>query len=227
MQSIRLFVSHASEDSDLAERVVDLVRSGLGLPAAAIRCTSVDGFRLPGGADTDEQLRREVHDCEAFIGIVSASGVRSAYVLFELGARWGAGKPLIPLLAPGIPASLLRGPLAGLNALRADNRAQLHQLLGELAGTLTVPLESAAAYEKQIGSVLATPVADPRSGETQRPMMTFKAPFWYRDADNVPHCPRCWEVDGTAIHLQGPIRVVAGKRFDCAQCRNFFITDRK
>lgn len=160
-QQIRLFISHCSQDQDLAERLIDLIRAALNLPASAIRCTSVDGYRLPGGATTDDQLRREVHDSETFIGIVSAEGIRSPYVLFELGARWGAGKHLVPLLAPGTTTSVLGGPLAGLNALRCDNRAQLHQLVEELASALSVPLQSAAAFEKYVGRVVTSPASGP------------------------------------------------------------------
>jgi len=160
-QQIRLFISHSSQDRDLAERLIDLIQAALSLPASAIRCTSVDGYRLPGGATTDDQLRREVHDSETFIGIVSAEGIRSPYVLFELGARWGAGKHLVPLLAPGTPTSALGGPMAGLNALHCDSRAQLHQLVEELASALSVPLQSAAAFEKYVAQVVASPALGP------------------------------------------------------------------
>jgi hypothetical protein len=166
-QQIRLFISHSSQDRDLAERLIDLIRAALNLPASAIRCTSVDGYRLPGGATTDDQLRREVHDSDTFIGIVSAEGVRSPYVLFELGARWGAGKHLVPLLAPGSPASVLAGPLAGLNALRCDSRAQLHQLVEELASPLSVPLQSRAAFEKYVDRVVTSPASGPAGASVE------------------------------------------------------------
>jgi hypothetical protein len=61
---------------------------------------SIDGYRLPGGADTDIQLRQEVHEADAFIGVISSHSISSLYVAFELGARWGAGRPLIPLITP-------------------------------------------------------------------------------------------------------------------------------
>ena len=146
--TIRLFISHSSDDVELARRLVTLFRTALNLSSSAIRCSSVDGYRLPGGVHTDEQLRREVHDAQAFIGIVSSSSVRSLYVLFELGARWGAGRQMIPLLAPGTAISVLGGPLAGLNALDASNPSQLHQLLSELATALSVSLDGAAAYHE-------------------------------------------------------------------------------
>src|SRR5262245_7038271 len=118
-EPIRLFISHSSADVTLARQVVDLFRSSLNLRATEIRCTSVDGYRLPGGANTNAQLRLEVHDAQVLIGIISAASLTSQYVLFELGARWGAGRPLIPLLAPGTPTSVLDGPLSVLNAINA------------------------------------------------------------------------------------------------------------
>jgi hypothetical protein len=155
--ALRLFISHASEDVELASRIVALVTAALNLAAVQIRCTSVDGYRLPAGADTNEQLRREVHESEAFIGIVSKASVRSTYVLFELGARWGAGKALIPLLAPGVAASALGGPIAGLNALRADSSAQLHQLVEDLGRQLSIELQSAAVFDRAVQDILRIP----------------------------------------------------------------------
>lgn len=151
---IKLFISHSSADAELASHLVELVRNALSLPASAIRCTSVDGYRLPGGADTNEQLRAEVHDAEAFIGIVSTRSMRSTYVLFELGARWGSGRHLIPVLAPGTPSSVMEGPATGINALRADNAAQLHQLVHELGDALQIRPGSPAAYQAVIERLL-------------------------------------------------------------------------
>jgi len=42
-QPVRLFISHASADALLAERLSELILLPLNLPADAIRCTSVDG----------------------------------------------------------------------------------------------------------------------------------------------------------------------------------------
>jgi hypothetical protein len=54
---VRLFISHSAKDGSVAERLIELIQSALNLPAADIRCTSVDGYRLPGGASTEDQLR--------------------------------------------------------------------------------------------------------------------------------------------------------------------------
>jgi hypothetical protein len=151
--TVRLFISHASDDTELARRVVLLFRAALNLPAAAIRCTSVDGHRLAGGADTDEELRRELRDTDVFVGILSAGSMRSTYVLVELGARWVLDKHLLPLLAPRTPASVLGGPLAGKNALRADSEAQLYQMVTEVANELQITPEPPGSYLRQLQDV--------------------------------------------------------------------------
>ena len=157
--AVDIFISHSSSDLEFAKLLLALLRSALRLPAASIRCTSVDGHRLPGGADTDEQLRREVHDATAFIGIISAASLNSMYVAFELGARWGAQRHLLPLLTPGADASILSGPLAGVNALRSDNASQLHQMIDEVGNLLGVEPERAQVFQAEIDALLSVPAS--------------------------------------------------------------------
>lgn len=133
---------------------MDLLRSSLNLPAEAIRCTSVEGHRLAGGAETDRALRKDIHDCEAFVGLISATSIESAYVLFELGARWGAERHLLPLLTPTADAAILRGPLSGLNALRCSSAADLQQMVHEIGGVLKTAVENPAAYQRHIDQIL-------------------------------------------------------------------------
>ena len=157
MSRLRVFISHAhaSPDVELARRLVKLLQAALNLQSSEIRCTSVEGYRLPGGANTNEQLRTEVHEADAFLGIVSTNSMRSAYVLFEIGARWGAGKRLVPVLAPETSPNVLAGPLTGLNALRADMAGDLRQLVNDLSVDLGVAPEAPAAYQHQLEQVLA------------------------------------------------------------------------
>lgn len=152
--SPRVFISHSSTDRELAAMLVDLLRSSLNLPAEAIRCTSVEGHRLAGGAATDSALRKDIRDCEAFIGLISATSIESAYVLFELGARWGVESHLLPLLAPTADAAILRGPLLGLNTLRCSSAADLQQMIDEIAGLLKTLVEKPAGYQRHIDQIL-------------------------------------------------------------------------
>lgn len=151
---IKLFISHSSKDKELAEKVTELLKNALHLRSEEIRCTTVDGYRLPGGAKTNDQLKQEIHGCTAFVGLISIAATDSMYVLFELGARWGSDKHLLPLLAPGIPTNILKGPISDYNALSCGNRSQLHQLVQELANILKIKPETPSAYESYIDQIL-------------------------------------------------------------------------
>ena len=212
---IKVFISHASEDASIAEGIVDLLRSALNLRSDAIRCTSVEGYRLPVGADSDEQLRNEILEARVFVGIMSPMSLASAYVLFELGARWGMKKHLAPVLAPGMTAHALRGPVASLNALSCEVAAQLHQLVQDLGRELEIQPEAPQTYQARIdaliyrssdipatsaprgtsdtGSTAEQPVSPHSDGGTREP----EAGQEYEDADAVirHHCENEWPDD--------------------------------
>lgn len=164
MGRIRVFVSHSSQDTEIAATLVSLLRAALSLPADQIRCTSLDGYRLPAGATVDERLKAEVHDADAFIGLISRSSLSSAYVLFELGARWGASRHLAPLLVAGLEPSFLAPPLSGLNALTAENEAQVFQLISEIGDTLEVSSGHPGTYSTEVRSVVEASI---RQGKSQ------------------------------------------------------------
>jgi hypothetical protein len=149
-----IFISHSSNDAELAQLLVDLLRTALNIPSKEIRCTSLDGYRLPGGADIDDQIKSEILRSTTLIGLISEKSFDSAYVLFELGARWGTGKNLIPLLAPGMDANKLKGPVIGYNALKCDSNSQIHQLVENVAEQLGLKLENPSSYQNKIDGIL-------------------------------------------------------------------------
>src|SRR5689334_1801967 len=79
-----IFISHSSKDAEIVQALIELIRSSLNTPAKRIRCTSINGYKLPIGVTTDEQLRTEIFGAKAFIGIISSASINSTYVLFEL-----------------------------------------------------------------------------------------------------------------------------------------------
>nr|MQY62059.1 TIR domain-containing protein [archaeon] len=135
-------------------------KNALRLSSSEIRCTTIDGYRLSGGVNTNEQIKREVRDTKAFVGLISFAATDSMYVLFELGARWGSDKHLLPLLAPGVSPDILKGPLSELNALSCGNVSQLHQLVKDLAEILEIESEPPQAYQRYIDGILAIPPSD-------------------------------------------------------------------
>jgi hypothetical protein len=151
--NLKIFISHSKSDVQLATLVVELLRSALNLPAKDIRCTSVDGHRLPGGAEIDSQLRREIMGAKTVIGIISKESFDSAYVLFELGARWGQGENLIPLLAHGMHPPL-KGPIQNYNALSCESETQLFQFIADVGTQIGVTPESANVFNAKIKAIV-------------------------------------------------------------------------
>jgi hypothetical protein len=131
-----------------------LLRTAFTIPRDKILCTSVDGYRLPGGVDTDDELRAAVLQSTTLVGIITPASQRSSYVLFELGARWGTNKHLIPLTAKGVSAGELKGPIAGKNALDCSSRPSVQQLIGDLGTILEMDPERADVYDKHLGRVV-------------------------------------------------------------------------
>lgn len=151
--NMKIFISHSHKDVNLAKALIELIRNALNLKAEDIRCTSVDGYRLRAGVSTDEQLKTEIYNSEVLIGLISPSSISSYYVLFELGARWGANKPLIPLITNEQGSNLLKGPLKGINALNTNSESQLFQLISDLSELLNISSEKASVYQTYINQL--------------------------------------------------------------------------
>lgn len=52
--------------------------------------------------------------------------------------------------------------------------------------------------------------------------MKFREPFWYKENDLTPYCPRCWENDEKAIHL---VSAPDDRYKKCPQCKSVFGDD--
>jgi TIR domain len=227
---LQIFVSHSSKDRALAEALTDLLESALRLPANQIRCSSVDGHRLPVGVDTQSKLRAEVNAAKVVIGLVTPSSLASSYVMFELGARWGASLFLAPLLA-GVDPRGLNGPLSLLNALSASDESQIHQLLDDISGELGVQLQSTISYLKHVSAVKR--LADDVSASSQPhgttagppPELEIKqvgAVNYYFAGDKGPYCQPCYDEKGKRIFLTPPQEWNGGTRRKCEVCNKFF-----
>src|SRR6476619_1149040 len=152
---IEIFISHSSADMEIAAALVELIRAALNVAPAKIRCSSVDGYRLPGGAQTDQLLKKELRGAKAFIGLLTKESLASTYVLFELGARWGAEVQLTPLIAGPMEKKDLKAPLTVLNAHSCNNEAELYQLLEELGSALGSRLNNTASYIRYVGRLVS------------------------------------------------------------------------
>lgn len=166
MNSIDIFISHSSSDEKVAKALIDLLRDAFQIEPSKIRCTSVAGYKLKTGAHSETELRNEIQQANVFIGILSEVSLESAYVLFELGARWGSiqeyggfsrdrsKNKIFPLLAVGATGSILRDPLKQYNALNCEKPGDLHQLIEDVGQQINQTSGSASAYQDKIDTLI-------------------------------------------------------------------------
>ncbi len=147
---MEIFISHSSEDANIAEALSNVIIKAFKLENKSIRCTSVPGFKLPAGASTEERLKQEIFASRVFIGVITSKSISSTYVLFELGARWGATLPLLPLICDPKGTALLQGPLKNINGLNATNISDLHQFIHDISHYLKIKPEDTNGYLKEI-----------------------------------------------------------------------------
>jgi len=153
---MKIFVSHSSKDEAIAEAFVQLVRAALNISSKGIRCTSVEGYKLSAGADSNEQLRSEVFGCELFVALLSPTSMESTYVMFELGARWGIRRYLVPILVGGLDPGTLKAPLSGIHAISGVSDSDMHQLIGDIGSKLSLNVESPASYSKALSTFVTS-----------------------------------------------------------------------
>jgi hypothetical protein len=91
---IRLFLSHAAADADLAKTVVSLTT------AAGLAVYIYEHDPQPGESVADK-LKQRISECDAFLVLLTENSQTSAYVQHEVGFAVGIGKPVIPLVTPG------------------------------------------------------------------------------------------------------------------------------
>jgi len=155
---VDIFISQAGSDANVAVALVNLLVAAFGFPKNAIRCTSVPGCRLTPGVDANVQLAHDIRVARVFIGLLTDASVESTYVLFELGARWGASGSMIPLLGPTADFKLLPAPIAPKHALRTTIRTDLQEMLSEIAKSLGATLRPAHEYEAELEALVAARV---------------------------------------------------------------------
>lgn len=147
---VEVFVSHAHEDKDLAQRLVRAIELGLHVPSDAIRCTSVPGYDFTPGTDFVEALKEELTGASCVVGLWTQRGMKSQWCLFELGAAWGLAHKTL-FLSLGTEA--LRDPPAGFRSIHASqlsDAGQLRRFLEELGRITAWPNKNRPAAENEL-----------------------------------------------------------------------------
>ena len=141
---MRIFISHASQDRDLTEAIVELLRLGTDLQRQQVFFSSGIGTGIPPGLDFIDYIRDQLNNTALVVALMTPAFFRSPFCLCELGAVLFSDTPSFPILVPPATPEEAAKVLGStqLEFLREDGRA-LDRLRDRIAD-LSVTSETAS-----------------------------------------------------------------------------------
>ncbi len=138
MVDTKLFISHAANDQPLVKSFVELIEGGIGVPPRDIFCSSLKGQGIRPGADFTSSIRDQLDGATCVVALLSPNFYGSAFCMCELGGTWLQAKSFVPMLVPPLQFSDLKAVLAGLQAGKLSEAADLDELRDEIASRLSI-----------------------------------------------------------------------------------------
>jgi hypothetical protein len=132
----RLFISHISEEGDVAALVKKTMEGDfLGLVEFF---TSTGIHSISAGADWLKSVEQAINGAAAVIVLCSRASVHRPWVQFELGAAWMKHVPIIPVCHSGMAVDDLPMPLSRLQAVELGTARGLERLYQTVAQILNL-----------------------------------------------------------------------------------------
>ena len=136
MSKVTVFLSHISEESDLAVEVKKLLEEAfLGLVNVFV---SSDPDSIAYGEKWLQEITGCLKTCAVELILCSPASIQQAWITFEAGAGWVREIPVIPLCHSGLDRCQLPIPLS---LLQAANLSEVQGVRGALS-TIAAALES-------------------------------------------------------------------------------------
>jgi hypothetical protein len=125
----KIFISHATADKELADKLIELLTTGCDISPNHILCTSEPGMGVPiGNANFIEYLQKQMQNPALVILLLSQNYFASPFCLCELGATWGLMLPIFPLVVPPVNKANLKATLLVTQAGYVNDVESLHEL---------------------------------------------------------------------------------------------------
>ena len=124
-KSMKVFISHSSEDKELVMLFVNLLTQGFHIDNNEIFCTSMDNS-LRIGEDFIKSIKEELHDSEIVIFIITPNYIASKFCIMEMGAAWAFKNNIVPIIVPPLDFSVLNDtPMKSIQALILNDGEEL------------------------------------------------------------------------------------------------------
>jgi len=124
----RIFISHAVADQKLAAAFTAFLKEAIGVPAADIFCSSVDGHGIPTGENFSEYMKDKIAAPDLVIMLITETYLEREFCLMELGATWAKSLKPYPLIVSPVEFDFVTRTLGLVQAQKIDDHKKLNQL---------------------------------------------------------------------------------------------------
>jgi hypothetical protein len=135
----RIFVSHASTDEPLVDKLVDLLQTGCNVTTGNALCTTLKGMGVEIGTESYIRcLKEELCNATLVVLVLTPNYLASHFCLCELGGAWALELPIVPLVVPPLKKADVKVTLSVTQSGMINDEAALDELrdrIKELIGT--------------------------------------------------------------------------------------------
>jgi len=147
MPSKSIFISHAVNNKEIADSLVDLFETGIGISSNEIFCSSLEGLGIPSGVNFVSFIKDQILNPKVVILLLTPDYLNSQFCLCELGASWALSTRIIPIIVPPITYQNIKAVLTGVQLLRIENKEDLNQMQQDLIDSLSIEGKSFSRWE--------------------------------------------------------------------------------
>ena len=128
--SKQIFVSHAATDTEIANKVVDLLNTAMGIDVHnSVFCSSLEGLKIPPGKDFTQYIKEQIQHPKIVLLLISQNYLASPFCLAEAGASWAMSHRIVPMLIPPTKYEDMKAVLVGVQALNVSDPSDWNEAL--------------------------------------------------------------------------------------------------
>lgn len=150
----KIFISHSSKDEKIVKLLTEFLQMGMGIARENIFCTSYSKTLRTGEAFIEE-IREAMQDCEMVFFLITDHFLESQFCLTEMGAAWGLGKRICPLLLVDV-SCIEHTPLKGIQVRFLKESEDVSAVYDELRDAGIITSTSTAEYIKRLPAFMET-----------------------------------------------------------------------
>ena len=143
----RIFISHAVKDKALADALVDLLVTGIGVRNDSIFCSSIEGLGIRKGEDFVKFIKDKLENPAVVILLLSPNYFNSVFCVCELGASWALSLKIKPFLVPPLNYTDMKDVLTGIQAGNILDAPDLSDLRDDVIKILKLPGLATSRWE--------------------------------------------------------------------------------